>query len=65
MADTLDGLAVRGYPTGTPADIEDAMAFARLTAVEAVTEVLPLTGAAKGYQRMMANEARLRVVLTR
>lgn len=55
---------MRGYPTGTPADIEDAMAFARLTGVEAMTEVLPLTEAAKGYQRMMANEARFRVVLT-
>jgi alcohol dehydrogenase len=55
---------VRGYPAGPAADIEDTMAFAHLTGVRAMTETLPLTEAAKGYERMMANEARFRVVLT-
>jgi alcohol dehydrogenase len=55
---------VRGHAAGTPADIEDTMAFAQLTGVRAMTETLPLTEAAKGYERMTANEARFRVVLT-
>jgi alcohol dehydrogenase len=55
---------VRGHAAGTPADIEDAMAFAQLTGVRAMTETLPLTQAAEGYARMTANQARFRVVLT-
>jgi alcohol dehydrogenase len=55
---------VRGHAAGTPADIEDTMAFAQLTGVRAMTETLPLEQAAEGYERMTANQARFRVVLT-
>jgi D-arabinose 1-dehydrogenase-like Zn-dependent alcohol dehydrogenase len=38
--------------------------FAALQGIKPVVEVLPLEKAADGYQRMMANQARFRVVLT-
>src|ERR1700754_513242 len=56
--------AVRGHSTGSPIDIEDTLNFAALQGIRPMVEVLPLEKAADGYQRMMANQARFRVVLT-
>jgi alcohol dehydrogenase len=60
----VPGRVVRGHPAGSPADIEDAMAFAALTGVRAMVEEVPLERAAEAYERMMRNEARFRLVLT-
>ena len=38
--------------------------FAALQGIKPMVEVLPLEKAADGYQRMLANQARFRVVLT-
>jgi D-arabinose 1-dehydrogenase-like Zn-dependent alcohol dehydrogenase len=46
---------VRGYP----ADVEDAVAFAHLTGIQARTLTLRLTEAAKGYQRMLAKRGQI------
>jgi alcohol dehydrogenase len=54
---------VRGHSTGSPSDIEDTLNFAALQGIRPMVEVLPLEKAADGYQRMMANQARFRVVL--
>ena len=56
--------ALRGHSTGSPSDLEDTLDFAALQGIRPMTEVLPLEKAADGYQRMMANQARFRVVLT-
>jgi alcohol dehydrogenase len=55
---------VRGHSVGSPNDLEDTLNFAALQGIRPMTEVLPLEKAADGYQRMMANQARFRVVLT-
>src|ERR1700754_3127892 len=55
---------VRGHPVGDSNDLEDALNFAALQDIRPMVEVLPLEKAADGYQRMMANQARFRVVLT-
>ena len=55
---------VHGHPGGAPQDLEDTLNFAALQGIKPVVEVLPLEKAADGYQRMLANQARFRVVLT-
>ncbi|HEV2634637.1 MAG TPA: alcohol dehydrogenase catalytic domain-containing protein [Actinocrinis sp.] len=60
----LQGRSVHGHPAGSPADIEDTMAFAELTGISALVEEVPLEQAAEGYARMASNKARFRVVLT-
>ena len=55
---------VYGHPAGTPMDVEDTMAFAALTGVRAMVEELPLDQVEKAFQRMTANQARFRMVLT-
>lgn len=56
--------SVAGHPSGTAKDSEDTMNFSALKAVRARIETYPLKRAAEAYRRMMANEARFRVVLT-
>ena len=56
--------AVRGHPVGDSNDLEDTLNFAALQDIRPMVEVLPLEKAADGYQRMLANQARFRVVLT-
>lgn len=56
--------SVAGHPSGAPADSEDAMRFSALKAIRAQIETYPLERAAEAYERMMANAARFRVVLT-
>jgi alcohol dehydrogenase len=55
---------VRGHPAGVAADVEDTMAFAARTGVKAMVEEMPLERAAEAFDRMMANQARFRMVLT-
>lgn len=56
--------SVAGWPSGHAKDSEDAMRFAALTGVRPMIETFPLEQAAAGYQRMITNNARFRVVLT-
>jgi alcohol dehydrogenase len=60
---TISG-TVHGHPGGASPDVEDTLNFAELQGIKPMVEVLPLEMAAEGYQRMMANQARFRVVLT-
>ena len=65
--DTADQhLGYRARPSGrrTSNDLEDTLNFAALQGIKPMVEVLPLEKAADGYQRMLANQARFRVVLT-
>jgi alcohol dehydrogenase/propanol-preferring alcohol dehydrogenase len=55
---------VLGHASGTAADSEDTMRFSALTGVEAQIETMPLEQAAEAYDRMMAGDARFRMVLT-
>src|ERR1700754_1960780 len=55
---------VRGHPVGDSNDLEGTLNFAALQGIRPMVEVLPLEKAADGYQRMLANQARFRVVLT-
>ena len=60
---TISG-TVHGHPAGVSSDLQDTLDFAALQRIKPMVEVLPLEKAADGYQRMMANQARFRVVLT-
>jgi D-arabinose 1-dehydrogenase-like Zn-dependent alcohol dehydrogenase len=55
---------VEGHASGTSKDSEDTLRFSALQQVRPMIETYPLEQAAEGYARMMANEARFRVVLT-
>ncbi|HKC61955.1 MAG TPA: alcohol dehydrogenase [Myxococcales bacterium] len=54
---------VQGWPSGTAKDSEETLAFSALNAVASRNETFPLERAAEGYQRMLTNKARFRVVL--
>lgn len=56
--------SVAGWPSGSSIDSQDTLAFSALTGVRPMIEVFPLERAAEGYERMMSNKARFRVVLT-
>jgi alcohol dehydrogenase len=60
---TISG-TVHGHPAGVPPDLEDTLNFAALQGIKPMVEIMPLEKAADGYQRMQANQARFRVVLT-
>jgi alcohol dehydrogenase len=60
---TISG-TVHGHPAGVSSDLEDTLDFAALQGIKPIVEVIPLEKAADGYRRMMANQARFRVVLT-
>ena len=45
-------------------DSEDTLAFSSLTGVRPRIETMPLEQAAEAYDRMMAGDARFRMVLT-
>jgi D-arabinose 1-dehydrogenase-like Zn-dependent alcohol dehydrogenase len=55
--------SVAGWPSGRAADSEDTLRFSVLTGVRPMIEIFPLNKAAEGYARMMAGDARFRVVL--
>jgi D-arabinose 1-dehydrogenase-like Zn-dependent alcohol dehydrogenase len=54
---------VRGWPSGTATDSEDAMRLAALSGIRPMIETYPLTEAAAAYDRMISGKARFRVVL--
>jgi len=56
--------AVVGWPAGTAFDSQETMAFSQLAGVRPMIETVPLERAAEGFQKMIDNKARFRVVLT-
>ncbi len=54
---------IRGWPSGTAVDSEDAMRFCAQTGIRPMIEVFPLAEAPQAYQHMMSNKARFRCVL--
>jgi D-arabinose 1-dehydrogenase-like Zn-dependent alcohol dehydrogenase len=55
---------VRGHASGTSKDSEDTLDFSVLQGIRPRIETYALEDAAAGYDRMMAGDARFRVVLT-
>jgi D-arabinose 1-dehydrogenase-like Zn-dependent alcohol dehydrogenase len=55
--------SVTGTLTGSSIDSEDTLGFSALLGVRAMIETLPLAQAEQAYRRMLANEARFRMVL--
>ena len=55
---------IQGWSTGTPADSEDTLHFAKLSGVRPMIETYPLEKAAEAYARMLSGKAQFRVVLT-
>lgn len=60
----LYGRILTGSAGGTGVESQDAMRFSALTGVRPIIETLPLERAAEAYDRMMAGDARFRIVLT-
>lgn len=60
----LYGRSLTGSAGGTGVQSQDAMRFAALTGMRPMIETLPLARAAEAYERMMAGDARFRLVLT-
>jgi D-arabinose 1-dehydrogenase-like Zn-dependent alcohol dehydrogenase len=56
--------SVSGWPSGSPIDSQDTLAFCALTGIRPMTEVYPLERAAEAYERMESGKARFRAVLT-
>ena len=55
--------SLQGWPSGSSRDSEDTMNFCALTGIRPMIEEFALDDAAEGYERMMKNQARFRVVL--
>lgn len=60
----MSGKIIRGHPSGTAQDVQDAMAFSALHGIRPMIETAPLDQADAAYQKMMAGAARFRMVLT-
>lgn len=56
--------SVAGWPSGTAIDSEDTLNFSKLADVKPMIETFPLEKANEAYDKMMANDARFRIVLT-
>jgi D-arabinose 1-dehydrogenase-like Zn-dependent alcohol dehydrogenase len=56
--------AVQGHASGTSKDSEDTLAFSVLTGVRPLIETVALAEAQAAYDKMMAGDARFRMVLT-
>ncbi|NUS15557.1 MAG: alcohol dehydrogenase catalytic domain-containing protein [Streptomyces sp.] len=59
----MQARTVRGHPSGTSQDVEDAMAFSALHGIRPMTETAPLDDADAAYRRMLDGKARFRMVL--
>jgi D-arabinose 1-dehydrogenase-like Zn-dependent alcohol dehydrogenase len=57
-------LEVAGHASGSSIESQDTLRFSALSGVRPRIETLPLEQAAEAYERMMAGEARFRMVLT-
>jgi propanol-preferring alcohol dehydrogenase len=55
---------LEGALTGNPATGDETLRFSALSGVSAMIETVPLERAADAYAKMMAGEARFRIVLT-
>jgi D-arabinose 1-dehydrogenase-like Zn-dependent alcohol dehydrogenase len=55
--------SITGWPSGSPIDSQDTLAYCALKGVRPMTEVYPLERAPEAYERMMSGKARFRVVL--
>ncbi|WP_342629977.1 alcohol dehydrogenase [Nguyenibacter vanlangensis] len=58
------GRSIEGALTGDPATADTTLRFSSLAGVAAMIETIPLERAPEAYRRMMAGEARFRIVLT-
>jgi D-arabinose 1-dehydrogenase-like Zn-dependent alcohol dehydrogenase len=56
--------SISGWPSGSPIDSQDTLAFCALTGIRPMTEVFPLERAAEAYERMLSGKARFRVVIS-
>lgn len=56
--------SISGWPSGSPMDSQDTLAFCVLSGVRPMIETYPLERAAMAYERMMSGKARFRVVIT-
>jgi D-arabinose 1-dehydrogenase-like Zn-dependent alcohol dehydrogenase len=54
---------VKGWPSGTAIDSEDALRFSKMTGIRPMIEKYPLKDVSKAYARMESGEAQFRVVL--
>jgi len=54
---------IEGTLTGSAIDNEDTLAFSVLDRIKPMIETVPLEKAAEGYQRMLSNNARFRMVI--
>lgn len=59
----MNGQTTTGHLTGTPTDVEDAMASAFTNGIHVVQETYPLEPAAEALERLASGGARFRVVL--
>lgn len=61
----IDGsTSISGHASGTSKDSEDTLAFSVLSEVRPMIETVPLERAAEAYEKMLAGDARFRMVLT-
>jgi alcohol dehydrogenase/propanol-preferring alcohol dehydrogenase len=58
------GKGLYGHASGTSMDSQETLAFSALSGVAPRIETMPLEEAAQAYDKMMAGEARFRMVLT-
>jgi len=56
--------SVSGHASGTSMDSQDTLAFSSLQGVRPRIETMPLERAGEAYEKMMAGDARFRMVLT-
>jgi len=56
--------SISGHASGTSKESEDTLAFSVLANVRPMIETVPLERAADAYERMMAGDARFRMVIT-
>jgi D-arabinose 1-dehydrogenase-like Zn-dependent alcohol dehydrogenase len=56
--------SIVGHASGASIDSQDTLAFSALSGVRPRIETMPLERAAEAYDKMMANKARFRMVLT-
>jgi D-arabinose 1-dehydrogenase-like Zn-dependent alcohol dehydrogenase len=54
---------IQGWPSGSAVDSEDALNFCAQTGIRPMIETFPLEQANEGYERMISNTVRFRVVL--
>lgn len=60
----LRTISVHGWPSGSPLDCEDAIAFAQLKGVECQVQTWPLEKAPEAYEAMASGQVQGRAVIT-